>query len=735
MVKVKDEEHILSDGSIDLESWLGHLGEQHKYADIRLIRNACVLSQLAGQDQPTESGESCLQQGLAMAEILVDLDMDQETIAAAIVYDSVQYSELTIEDVYEQLGSKVGKLVHGVERMSAINNMHGLSGVTVNHQQVDNVRKMLLAMVDDVRVVLIKLAERLRVLRTVAHLSESVRQQIAKETMEIYAPLANRLGIGHIKWEMEDYSFRYLQPEKYKEIAKGLNSRRVDRDKYVENIVAVLNKEIANAGVSGAKVYGRSKHIHSIYRKMQRKNIDLSEIYDATAVRVLVPKLDDCYTALSVTHNLWEAIPAEFDDYINNPKPNGYRSLHTAVFGPEGRSFEVQIRTFQMHDEAELGVAAHWKYKEGEAGGAKASHERKIAWLREVLEWQHEVAQDNENIEELSTDFLEERVYIFTPKGEIIDLPKGSTPLDFAYHIHSEVGHRCRGAKVDGSIVPLTHQLETGEQVDILTGKQPQPSRDWLNPNLGYLKSSRAKAKIHHYFKLLEYDQNRTDGLHIMERELKKLSLKNVNFDTIAKQLNFKKGDDMLAALGRGDMRTGQIIAKLAPVEKGDDDKIPVAAPERSRAGLRDNVHIHGVGNLLTHMARCCKPVPGDAIIGYITLGRGISIHRNDCNNILYANDNQQQRLIEVTWGEQAQGAYQVDVVINAYDRHGLLKDITTILTNEKANVFSLTTNIDKKENTAHVNLTLEVQDIEALSRLLDKLKQLPNVTEAKRTT
>lgn len=736
MVKVKEDPTRLSDGSIDLESWLNELEQKNPQLNHDLIRNACLLSQIAGMEMPTESGESCLQQGLAMAEILVDLDIDSETIAAAVVYDSVQYAELTIEDVEEHLGSKLAKLVSGVERMNAVNNLRGMSRMH-NRNQIDNIRKMLLAMVDDARCVLIKLAERLRVLRTIAPLPQHVKRSLAIEVKEIYAPLANRLGIGSIKWEMEDLAFRYLNPDKYKEIAKGLNSRRLDRDRYVTMIVETLEQALTEKGLKGFKVYGRSKHIHSIFRKMSRKNVPISEIYDATAVRVLVNSIDDCYIVLGVVHDLWQQIIIEFDDYIANPKPNGYKSLHTAVVGPEQKNFEVQIRTFQMHDEAELGVAAHWKYKEG-TGFQKENHERKIDWLREVLEWQRELAQTGTDDDgELDEEFLDDRVYIFTPGGDVLDLPLGSTPLDFAYRVHSEIGHRCRGAKVDGRIVQLTHVLKTGEQVEVLTGKEARPSRDWLNPHLGYLKSSRAKAKIHHWFKLLNYDKNREEGAAILERELKRLDLKSDKLSEVAKSLNFKKKDDLLAALGRGDVRFAQILQRLpeAPKEEGRKNTILLKNKVESKKTeyATGDVHIEGVGNLLTHIARCCQPVPGDDIIGYITTGRGISIHQKTCANILHANESQQNRLIEVTWGGNVSEGYKVDIIIHAYDRSGLLRDVTQLLTTEKANVYALSTNINKEENTAVIYLTLEVDGLEALSRLLDKLKQIQNITDVKR--
>ena len=497
MVKVKEGAHLLPDGSIDVPQWLHQLGSKGYFQDLALIRNACTLSQLAGHDSTAETGESCLQHGLAIADILADLEVDQETLAAAIIYESVHYTELSIDDVAEQLGPNIARLVKGIKKMSAMSNLQALDKYSQNKQQLENVRKMLLAMVDDARVVLIKLAERLCVLRSSSPMPEDHRKQIATEAMEIYAPLANRLGIGAIKWEMEDLSFRYLYPLDYKAIAQGLKAKRLDRDRYVNLIVDELNKNLKPLLDGHFAVYGRSKHIHSIYKKMERKHVPLDEIYDATAVRILVETNEQCYSVLSLVHSLWQQVPAEFDDYIANPKENGYKSLHTAVIGPEDRVFEVQIRTFKMHEQAEMGVAAHWKYKEGTTH-KKASHERKIEWLREVLAWHREMAVNKGVSESIESEFLDDRIYVFTPDGDVLDLPHGVTPLDFAYYVHSDIGHRCRGSKVNGNIVPLTYSLQTGDKVEILTGKEIKPSRDWLNPHLNYLKTSRAKAKVLH---------------------------------------------------------------------------------------------------------------------------------------------------------------------------------------------------------------------------------------------
>lgn len=727
MVKVK-ESPWADEEEIEVEQWLQQLAEKGYINNIASIRNACTLSALSGKQQILESGVSCLQQGLGIADILADLEADEETLIAAIIFGNVHTAELSIEDVEEQLGSSIAKLVKGIERMNAIEALQ--SGFyPQDKQQIDNVRKMLLAMVDDARVVLIKLAQRLFILRSSSQLPESMRQVIATETMEIYAPLANRLGIGGIKWEMEDLAFRYLQPAAYKEIARGLRSKRLERDKYVSMVVQVLQNEIAAMGIKHFEVYGRSKHIHSIYKKMTRKNISLDEIYDATAVRILVDTIDQCYSVLSIIHGQWVQIPAEFDDYIVNPKPNGYQSLHTAVSGPEGRVFEVQIRTFAMHDQAEMGVAAHWKYKENIVK-PKESHERKIEWLRDVLAWHKEMTGSSS----VEMEFPEDRVYVFTPNGDVIELPSGATPLDFAYYVHSGLGHRCRGARINGHIVPLTYQLKIGDKVEILTTKEERPSRDWLNSHLGYLFTSRAKAKVLHWFKLQDYDKNRAEGQAILEKEFKTLDIKLIRLLDIAEALHFKTGDDLLAALGRGDIKLSQILHKIQPMQVSESDLFKhfvrhPPKPETSGSDLR----IEGVGNLLTHMARCCQPVPGDEVIGYITLGRGVSVHRKDCPNILHSTEKQKQRFLQVSWGQATRDHYLVDLIIKAYDRTGLLKDITSLLANEKSSVFALQSETNKGDNIASLRFTIEIDGLNGLSRILAKISQIPNVFEARR--
>ncbi len=733
MVKVKEGAPLLLDGRVDVQQWLHHLANKGYFQNIEIIRRACTLGQLAGQFHATETGQSCFQQGLAMADILADMEVDQETLAAAILFESVHYAELSIEDVEEQLGEAIASLVKGVEKMSAIHQVRLMSPYSQSKHQIDNVRKMLLAMVDDARVVLIKLSERLCVLRALTPMPPAVSQKIAREVMDLYAPLANRLGIGAIKWEMEDLAFRYLHPDEYKAIASGLKAKRLDRDRYVNVVVEALNQQIPSLNIDHFAVYGRSKHIHSIYRKMRRKNVSLDEIYDATAVRILVDTKAQCYEVLSLVHALWQQIPSEFDDYIVHCKENGYQSLHTAVLGPEGRIFEVQIRTFRMHEQAEMGIAAHWKYKEGVAGKQKASHERKIEWLREVLAWHRDLAIQKDGKGAIDLSYFDDRVYVFTPDGDVLDLPIGATALDFAYQVHTQMGHRCRGTKVNGSIVPLTYVLNTGDKVEVLTGKEARPSRDWINPHLQYLKTSRAKAKVLHWFNQQDHTKNAADGRELLEKELKNLSIKFERMTEIVSALKFKTLDDLCAALGRGDIKLNQILNRLSPVDPIENTLKKWTKPQIKLELSGSGLSIEGVGNLLTHMARCCQPLPGDEVIGYITLGRGVSVHRCDCPNILSSSDKQRERFLQVNWINNTRDRYMVDVLIRAYDRPNLLRDLTSLLSHEKAHVFALQTQIKPDEDTQFITVTLEIDGINSLSGLLNRIGQVPNVLEARR--
>ena len=686
----------------------------------------------AHQGQQRASGEPYVRHSFAVAEILSDLDLDPETIAAALLHDVVEDTSVSLEQIRSRFGDNIARLVDGVTKMALIQESPEQGAETRRERaNAESLRKMLLAMVEDVRVVLVKLADRLHNMRTLDHLDEDKRRRIARETLDIFAPLANRLGIWQLKWELEDLALRHLEPESYKRIARLLDERRVDRERFIDNVVSTLQRELARAGIA-AEVIGRPKHIYSIWKKMQRKGIDFHEVFDVRAVRIFVDNLAACYGALGIVHTLWRHIPREFDDYIATPKENQYQSLHTAVVGPEGKTLEVQIRTHEMHAHAELGVAAHWRYKEG--AKKDAGFEQKIAWLRQILEWRDEEASAGDFVNRFKAEVFEDRVYVLTPKGNVIDLPAGATPLDFAYHIHTDVGHRCRGAKVNGTMVPLTYELKTGEQVEILTTRTGGPSRDWLNPHLGYLKSSRARAKARSWFKQQNLEKNVAAGRHTLDRELHRLGVGEVNLERLGKRLRFDTLDEFLAAIGRGEVTFAQIAAEaqdeIAPRRPGGET--PLGKPRRRSTALPGDVKIEGVGNLLTNIARCCKPVPNDDITGYITRGHGVTIHRSDCPNVLRLRTDARERLIEVSWGAQVDSAYPVDLQIVAYDRQGLLRDVTGVLSNEKLNVLAMNTVTDKT-HMAHLTLTLEISDLRQLSRVLDKIGQLANVVEARR--
>jgi GTP pyrophosphokinase len=681
------------------------------------------------------SGDPYHDHVLAVAEILNDLKLDYETIAAAMLHDVVEDTDVTLEQVKAEFGPAIARLVDGVTRMERIGEFQEKTHAgSREHVQAESLRKLLLAMAEDVRVVLIKLADRLHNMRTLRHLTPEQQRRIARETLDIYAPLANRLGIWQVKWELEDLSLRYLEPEAYQQIARQLAETRADRERYISKVVGILNDELAKAGIK-ADISGRPKHINSIWRKMQRKQLDFEQIFDVRAVRVLVEEEKDCYAALGVVHGLWHHIPGEFDDYIANPKENLYRSLHTAVVGPEGKGLEIQIRTEEMHRHAELGVAAHWRYKEG--GSFDPGYEEKIAWLRQLLEWKDEEQSANDFVDRFKSEAFQERVYALTPQGRIIDLPQGSTPLDFAYAIHTDVGHRCRGAKVNGRIVPLTNKLGNGEQVEILTARQGTPSRDWLNPHQGYLKTSRARSRVRQWFKREDYEHNVAAGRDIADRELHRLGITGLSLDRLAEHFRFRQVEEFFAALGRGEINPGQLANALTEFmpETPKPEVLAKAKAASHRRASPGGVEISGVGNLLTSMARCCHPVPNDPIVGYITRGRGVTVHRQDCGNILRLQGEDRDRLIEVKWGASDEGGYPVDISVEAYDRPGLLRDITAVFANDRINLLGVNTATDIHDGIARMSLTVEINDIGQLSRVLTRIGQLPNVVEAKRNT
>jgi GTP pyrophosphokinase len=726
MVTVKQKFLYLADGSIDIESWLNQADRHTHLREIDLIRRAITLAQNSSKGLTTFYGQPCIEQSLEMAEILLEMKLDQDAVAAAIITSTMQHTSMSIETVKEQLGEACAKLLQGVLQMNVLSNLQP-SQKSRDKNQLDRLRKIFLAMVSDIRVVLIKLAERTCIMRGIKNINLLERKRIAQETMDIYAPLANRLGIGQLKWELEDGAFHYTDPEAYKTIANFLSERRTDREERIQETINILSNQLAKAHVK-AKITGRAKHIYSIYLKMLRKHLDYKHIYDYSAVRILVSTLDDCYTALSVAHTLFEHIPEEFDDYINNPKPNGYRSIHTAVIGLDGKNLEIQIRTVDMHDEAEHGVAAHWVYKENKT--QQSGYEAKITFLRQLLAWHKDLAQQTSTTDKNIEEVLEDTVYVFTPAGEIIDLPIGSTPLDFAYHIHSELGHRCRGAKIKGHIVPLTYHLCTGDQVEIITTPHGTPSRDWLNKEFGYLKSSRARAKVAHWFKQLDVAQYIEMGKHNLERELARASIHHPNIEKIVAHFNYKNDEALFSAIGHGSLRISQILHMLQ-AESTLEQKLPPISLGKIAAEVPGDLQIAGINDLLTRVARCCKPIPGDEVIGYITQGRGVSVHRKDCNNI--RSSHQDNRMIQVAWDSKKSSHYYVDLQIRAYGQHDILKEVTSLLANAKIDLIAIKSTISKKNNMIYMVMTIQIQDANQLKHIISQISQLPKIIDIKR--
>jgi GTP pyrophosphokinase len=732
MVSVRKSQQVSAN---NFEQWLRqlNLAEAKEKTLLTLWRNVVSFYQ-------NEQHEHLLTKAIEMVEILSSLNLDADSLSAALLTPLLEHQIISMDYVAEHTSKNIFILCQGVEKMAAIKALRQQGQQAQNEHNIDNIRRMLLAMVDDVRAVVIKLAERLCDLREKKNADEETRVLAAQESANIYAPLANRLGIGQLKWELEDISFRYLHPQVYKKIAKLLDETRLEREHYMSELVANLSGQLTALHING-EVYGRPKHIYSIWKKMQQKSLDFEQLFDVRAVRVVVEKVQDCYSALGIVHTQWQHLGNEFSDYIATPKVNGYQSIHTVVLGPEGKSIEVQIRTKQMDDDAELGVAAHWRYKEGNASGKSNSFDDKIGWLRKILQWQEDVASSGELLDELRSQVFEDRIYVFTPNGDVIDLPMGATPLDFAYYIHSNVGHCCIGAKVFGKIVPFTHQLHTGDQVEILTSKKANPSRDWLNPNLNYIHSTRARAKVQHFFKLLDRDKYIIQGKELLDGEIMKLDLPTLDLLAAAQRFNVQTVDDLYAAIGSGNARLQQVINyftqldnKFKPQAEIDPQSLVKQPSSNKRMTLDNNgITVSGVGNLLTHMAKCCQPVPGDEISGFITQGRGISVHRVDCEQLANALSLQPERLVEVQWGSDDNQGYQASVQIVASDRQGLLRDISTIIANEKVSIVGMESNTDKSKQSMIMNIKMEVSSSNLLSRVLAKLRQLDDVTQVKR--
>jgi GTP pyrophosphokinase len=737
MVQVRESHKFNPDGSVCFEEWLATLQLRGTLDHHERIRRACELSwdaeQRARATNTVWAGRNSYLTGLEMAEILVELRLDSEALIASILYRSVRESRVTLDSLRTEFGDEVAKLVEGVQRMAAINETDtsrtrvlGQSG-----DQVENVRKMLLALIDDVRVALIKLAERTCALRAVKNAPEERRQRVAREVFEIYVPLAHRLGIGQLKWELEDLSFRYLQEDNYKRIASLLDERRVDRERFVVEVTEELRRQLDRANID-AEVTGRAKNIYSIWRKMQAKKLDFSQIFDIRAVRILVPEVRDCYATLGIVHNLWRVIPNEFDDYIATPKENGYQSLHTAVIGPDKKVFEIQIRTFAMDEDAELGVCAHWRYKEGITDPHyKDSFDDKIAWLRQLLAWHDEMGMVGGLAEQLRSDSsTPDRIYVFTPEGHVVDMMMGATPLDFAYYVHTEIGNKCCGARVNGKTVPLSYRLQTGDRVEVLADEQSTPSRDWLKPGLGYANTPRAQAKLIQWFKTQGREQNVNHGRALLAEEFERLAVAHPNYRDLARRLGCKNEEGLFAAVGVSAIGVDEVIAAVQELSQ------LLCVLEESRLAAESPVqqtHVFGAGRFSTQLASCCSPMEGDPVVGCLSEDNHVVVHRPDCPVALHYQLESDENFIEVQWGDGRRISMLVELYILAYDRAGLLRDITTILADAQIEVMEVNTRTDRNSGTARMSLQVEVDSYPVLSRVLEKISRLNNVIEARR--
>lgn len=720
MKNTKDQHNIASKYSVDeyLDLLVSNSAHIHKRSE--------KLEQACDYAWDIQNNDSDLPSSLGVALLLSELSADETTLIVCLLGDSRLRNDTFYKVITNEFGEDIQIMVLGLEKL------HGFKSTkTNNKEQTERLRRMLLAMVDDVRVVLIKLAFRVQRLRELAHSESDIRQAIATETLEIFAPIANRLGIGHLKWELEDLSFRYLHADVYKHIARMLEEKREERELYIKNVVDEIEKLLKSSGIE-PEVYGRPKHIYSIWSKMMHKHKKFSELFDVRAIRITVETVAECYTALGLIHGHWRHIANEFDDYIANKKENGYQSLHSAVYGPEGKPVEIQIRTKSMHEFAEYGVAAHWRYKE--RSDQDEVLEKTIGSIRKLLDTSE--TSEEELLDDFQTDLFSDRVFVLTPQGKVIDLAIGATPLDFAYNVHTEVGHKCRGAKINGHIVPLTTALENGSQVEILTSKNARPSRDWMNPNLGYLTSNRARSKVKAWFRQQDYEQHVIDGKTTIDRELKRMHILHPEISKILKHFKLQTEEEWQAKVGRGDITSGQLSFAFDRLF-GDDlvKKIPSKPKPKKTVTKADDqaINVSGVGNLLTTIASCCKPVPGDEIIGFITRDKGVSVHRKDCSNILNIEHEKEDHLISVEWSYQNNQIFEIGLIIEAIDRTGLLRDITSVLTDMKVNVISVQTISNKDTQVADMKIMIEIHDLDQLQKVSDKIMQLSNVLKVYR--
>ena len=697
---------------------------------VEIIEEAYVFASAAHEGQKRLSGEPYVEHPINTALFLADLNLDATTLAAALLHDVIEDCDVSYEEVLQKFGPEVSRLVDGVTKLSKMDLM-ATEGVLRNGYedgQAESLRKMLVAMAQDVRVVLIKLADRLHNMQTLKAHSPEKRIAIARETLDIYAPLAHRLGIWDIKWQLEDLAFSHLEPAKYREISRLLATKREEREKYIDHVCQVLREELEKTGIA-AEVTGRPKHIYSIFQKVEKyaqQGKEFGQIYDLFALRILVPEVQDCYSSLGTIHGLWHPIPGEFDDYIANPKDNMYQSLHTAVMYQGNTPLEIQVRTYSMHQVSEYGVAAHWRYKEGET---KDLHfEEKMSWLRQLLDWQREVTGAEEFLESVKTDLFQDQVYVYTPKGDVMELPAGSTPIDFAYRIHTDLGHRCIGGKVNGKLVPLYSQLKNGDTVEVITSKVARgPSLDWLNTNLGYANTANAREKIRQWFRKQERSANIQRGKELLTKELRRLSLK-IDEEEVAALLKFETVAELLASLGSGNVSIAQVTTRLAAQQEPPPEEPAVAT---ILTWPSSGIEVLGVGDLLTRISQCCNPIPGDDIVGYITRSRGVSVHRADCHNI--RNEDEKERLVQVNWGK-SQTLYPVRLRIEAWDRVGLLRDITTLVSQEKVNIASVLTT-EHEDSSCSTYLTMYTTGVGQLSRLFSRLEGVDGVFSVVRST